>query len=195
MTMKDEAFDVEQRMVGLGQPVQRQHAKHGRDGGKQHGQLERYRNERGPAKERPAADVDRVVIHRRETLHAKAGQSAGDAAHQHDQRQAAVVKADGLVESLHRKRRVGFHLPVAVRVGAPGRSENRVGALKLRQQTVQRRFFDEGHRGASPFSTCSATCSRSSNMEIIGNSRMNRNISVKNNPTDPNSVAQSQNVG
>ena len=69
-------------MMQPGQAVKRQHAEDRREGSQQHRHLERDRHERGPAIEGPAADIQRVVDHRRVPLQEEAEQTAGDAADQ-----------------------------------------------------------------------------------------------------------------
>src|ERR1700739_4554208 len=48
----DEAADVENRVIGLGQAVQREHAEHGAESGAEDGELESHRNESRPAIQR-----------------------------------------------------------------------------------------------------------------------------------------------
>ena len=93
-----EARHVEDRVVRHRQPVQREHAEHRRErGASRTVHLEGDRDERRPAVERPAADVERVVDRpRSSTASAEAADAAGDAAEQHEQRQPAVVDVQRL---------------------------------------------------------------------------------------------------
>src|SRR5215470_19694680 len=54
------ALDVKQWVMRLRQSVKREHAEDCESGSAKHGQLESHRNERRPAVEGPAADVQRI---------------------------------------------------------------------------------------------------------------------------------------
>ena len=61
---QSESRHVEYRMIRRRQAVHQQHPEDGRDRREQHGQFKRDGNERRPAIERPAADIDGIADHR-----------------------------------------------------------------------------------------------------------------------------------
>src|SRR5439155_18285025 len=79
---------------------------------------------------------------------------------------------------------------ITFRIGAPGRVDQKFVVFKLGHQSVNRSIMAHNFP-----SFLSAISSRTSEMEIIGRKRTNRNSSDKNKPMLPKSVAQSQKVG
>ena len=125
---------VEHRVVRPGQAVEPQHAEDRRQRREEHGHLERDRDERRPAIERPAADVDRVAERGRIPLHEEPAQPADDPADQHDRRDLVVLEPQRVGQAVDRERRVGLHHPVAParrRAGSPrpGRSGSSNSAI------------------------------------------------------------------
>src|SRR5690349_18871887 len=83
-----ETFHVEHRMVRHRQAVQGQDRKKGEQSGDQNRKLKGNRNERWPAVQRPAANVDRIINHRDPVLKVKAADAAEDSPDEYDQRYA-----------------------------------------------------------------------------------------------------------
>src|SRR5262245_14175173 len=63
---------VKQRMMGFGQAVYRQHPERSGESCKKDREFKRHDDKRGPAVERPAADVERIGENRRVVLHGRA---------------------------------------------------------------------------------------------------------------------------
>src|SRR5581483_3321812 len=75
-----ESRHVEDRVIRLRQPVERQHAEYRRERRRENRALERHRDERRPAVERPSANVDRIRHRRNPVLHRVAADAADQAA-------------------------------------------------------------------------------------------------------------------
>ena len=71
-----EARHVEDRVVGLREAVEREHAEDRRERREQHRRLEGRHHPRRPGRDRPAADVERVGDHRAVVLQAEAAEEA-----------------------------------------------------------------------------------------------------------------------
>src|SRR5438309_11419358 len=139
-----------------------------------------------------SSDIQRVVHGHGVGLHEVAAESAGHASEQNQERHGGSTASERLSQAFDWKRGVGVHSAIAFRIGAPRSAKEIFRIAELRHQSVDlvcRRV----HTDACSFR--SATNSRTSEMEIIGRKRMNKNRSVRNNPMLPKSVAQSQMVG
>src|SRR3989475_1355393 len=180
---------VEHRMVRHGQLIERQHSQHGKDRGAEHGELERYRNEHGPAIERAAADVLGIADCGHPVLHEKSAHAAAHAADQRDQRHARAAESERLGEPFHGKRRVGIHIAVAFGAASLRGRDELLGRVKLRHQSVEGRAALDHFFSSPP--VC-ATSSRISAIEITGRKRMNRNSRATKSPSVPASMVQSQ---
>src|SRR5713226_4897910 len=73
---------IENRVMRLRQPIQRQHAKYGESALSENGQLKRDGNERRPAIQGPAADIHGIANEVYPKLEEKAGQTTSQAAEQ-----------------------------------------------------------------------------------------------------------------
>src|SRR5476649_1165778 len=184
-----EPRQVEDRVIRHRQAVEREHAEDARQRGRENRALEGDRDERRPAVQRLAADVERVRDDRRPVLQRVAADAADQAANQHDERQTRVVRAERVVQFLDRERLVRVHAPVAFLVRALRRRHQRRGILELGHQAV-----DHGRLHSSP-TLAPGRIVRISKIEIIGRKRRNRNSSDRNRPIVPRNVDQSQNVG
>src|SRR5262245_23522292 len=103
---------VENRMIGLRQLVQRQHAQHGRESCHQNRTFESDWNKRRPAVERFAADVDRIINHFHPVLHEEPTHGADNSSNQHDDRQSRAAKSDRFSQLFDRKRRIAVNLSI-----------------------------------------------------------------------------------
>ena len=101
-------------MIGLRQPVSRIIPPGGRERREQNRELVGRDDERGPARERPAADVHRIFDHRGPVLQQEAGRHPGQAAGQNQRRQLRPLLVNDVVELFDRHRGVGFDLRVAL---------------------------------------------------------------------------------
>src|SRR5712691_1871805 len=81
---------VEHRVIRHRQPVQREHAEHGRQRGDENRALEGDRDERRPAVQRLAADVQRIRQRRRPVLQSVPANAAAQPADQHGERQPFI---------------------------------------------------------------------------------------------------------
>ena len=160
--------------------------------------LEGDRNERRPAVQRLAADVQRVGDRRHPVLQQVAAEAADDAADQHDQRQPGVVRRRALRAALRSEtasRRPSAGSPRDRRGASPRRARSdRRTRPSGRRRRRRRRCASHAPAGPRPPSPPAAS-SRISKIEIIGRKRRNRNSSVRNRPIVPTKVDQSQNVG
>src|SRR5712692_1522918 len=180
---------IEDRMMRHGQLIERQHSKHSKDRGAEHGELERDRNEHGPAIERAAADVLGIADCGHPVLHEEAARAAKQSADQRDERHTRAAESERLGEPFHGKWRVGIHVAVAFGA-APLRSRDKLlGRVELRHQPVEVRAALDHFFSSPP--VC-ATSSRISAIEITGRKRMNRNSSATKSPIVPASMVQSQ---
>ncbi len=93
---------VEYRMVRARQPVKRQHPQHRRHGCRKDRQLESDRHKGRPTVERPPADVERIMDHRRIPLHEKPAKSPEQSPHEHDRRNPIAVIPEGLRQPVQR---------------------------------------------------------------------------------------------
>src|SRR5947209_6926396 len=176
-------------MMRHGQRIERQHSQHGKDRGAEHGELERYRNEHGPAIERAAADVLGIADCGHPVLHEKSAHAAAHAADQRDQRHARAAESERLGEPFHGKRRVGIHVAVAFGAASLRGRDELLGRVKLRHQSVEVRAALDHFFSSPP--VC-ATSSRISAIEITGRKRMNRNSRATKSPIVPANIVQSQ---
>ena len=120
---------VEDRVVEPGQSVQRPQAEEDRKRCAEHGELERRRDECGPAIERPPTRVDRVVDYGAVPLQEIRAQAARDAAQECDQRHAVFSEGERLRQAVHRVRRVRIHV-VVFATAMPRRLDQRVRLLE-----------------------------------------------------------------
>src|SRR5215510_14203000 len=84
-----------------------------------------------------------------------------------------------------RERRVGVHSPVAFRIGAPRRLDNRRRGVELGHQAVMTRSAPIQDLASSSLTSACGNSSRTSKMEIAGRRRTNRNISATKKPIVP----------
>src|SRR6185295_7978117 len=103
LTRTVETRCVEDRVIRLRQSVQRQHAADGGKRGNENRRFERWRNERHPRVKRTAADVHWEVDDLRPVLEGVAGESADDAAREHNRRDQGLAKAKRLGEPVNGK--------------------------------------------------------------------------------------------
>src|SRR6266567_3614097 len=135
------------------------------------------------------ANIDGITDQVRVPLHVVRAQAANDSAHQNQQRKSSSLP-QRFRQSFHRKRSETIHPAITLRVRLFRGTQQFVVGFKFRGQT--KKIF----RAHAVVAFCgSATNSRDSEIEIIGRKRMNKNNRVRNNPTLPKSVAQSQTVG
>src|SRR5690606_42037672 len=120
---------------------------------------------------------------------------------EHELRDERLAEPDRLGQAVNREGRIRVGLREARLAGTRGGIEQLLGRVELGQQAVQHRGVGRlAHGCASSSEALAFTCDsgssvRISKMEIIGSTRTNRNISVRNRPIVPASVAKSQNVG
>src|SRR5882672_1638312 len=100
------------------------------------------------------------------------------------------MKTERVGQSVDWHRRIGLDTPIARLMDARRGSHERLGIREFGQQSK----FVRGQAIHDSCSECS-TISRISKIEITGSNRINKNISATNNPMEPKSVDQSQNVG
>ncbi len=131
---------VEHGVVGHRQAVEAEHPEDGGQRGEQDRQLERDRHQCRPASERSAADVDRVMDHRREVHHAERRRRAGQSADQHEQGQPVAREADRLGQAVDRHGRIGVHLPIPRR----RRRASRGGDEGLGRRVFGHQAVDQG---------------------------------------------------
>ena len=124
-------------MVQARQPVLDQHADNGGEHGSQYRQLESRQDERGPRRERPPADVERIRDHVRVPLHEQPAESAGRAADQREPRDARRLIPDRVGEALKRERAEGVELPVAGLPHPSGRGEKIVAVREFQKQRAR----------------------------------------------------------
>ncbi len=98
-----EPLDVEHRVVGLRQPVQRDHADRRRQRREENRQLVGRHDERRPGGQRPAADVERILDRRGPVLEREAGGHAGERRGQHQLRQHRPLLVDDVVQLFDRE--------------------------------------------------------------------------------------------
>src|SRR5665213_2515309 len=178
-------------MMRFGQFVEREHSDDRGERGGKNRQFKRDGNEHRPTVERASADVHRITHDVRIPFHEITAESAANSGDQNDQRHEGFFLAEILRQAFHGKGRERVHFSEAVFVGGFRGDEDFFVVGKFRHQAVN--VFVRVHDNFP--SRFSATILRVSEMAIIGKKRTNKIISVKNNPTLPASVAQSQNVG
>src|SRR6202034_1887916 len=88
-----EPLDVERRVIGRRQPIQREHSENGGERRAENGQLERDRNPHGPAVERFSADIERKADHVGVPTHSETGQAAAETAAENQRRQNRPIES------------------------------------------------------------------------------------------------------
>ena len=145
--------------------------------------LEGHRDERRPAVQRPAADVQRIGDRRRPVLQRVAAEAADDAADQHDQRQPRVVRRRApraAPRSETASRRPSADSPRRARGAPPRRARSDPRTRPSGRRSAERRHAASSSSSSSTFASGSIV--RISKIEIIGRKRRNRNSSVRNKP-------------
>ena len=99
--------------------------------------LERDGDERGPAVQRLAADVQWILEHRHPVLQRVTGDRADESPDEHDERQPRGRQAERFVQLLDRKRRIGVHAPVALEPRVLRRRDEGIRILELGHQAIQ----------------------------------------------------------
>src|SRR5688572_8587052 len=127
---------VENRVIGLRQLVQRQHAEHRGERGAQDRAFKRYRNERGPTVERLAADDEGIVNHLHPVLHEKATERSEYSTRKHNERQRRALEPNRFVQLFDRKRRVAVNLPIAGLVRRARRRDQLTRIIELGHHAV-----------------------------------------------------------
>src|SRR6185312_163845 len=130
-TCAAELLDVEHRVVRLWMAVHDQQSKEQPEGREQNAELEGRRNERRPAIERSAADVDRQRNDVDEVLHPVPEGGAEHAAEESNQRDRFRVEAERVAQTLYGKRRVGVHRPVSRGIRAARRPKELTGGVEF----------------------------------------------------------------
>src|SRR5262249_34866260 len=110
--------------------------------------------------------------------------ASGQASQQHDQRNPRAMKMQFFGQAFDRERRVGIHSPVAFRVSAPRRPDNRRRSVELGHQAVITRAAAPYDSTPSFTSACGNNV-RTSKREIAGRKRTNRNSSATKKPIVP----------
>src|SRR5205809_2398709 len=105
---------IKYRMVGLGQAIERNHAKHRRQCGSQDGALKGHRNKRRPRMKRLPTDVEGIVHCRNPVLKGIPSNHSQHGPAQRDQGHAIMVDSNGLGCFFQRIRSIRIHLAVAV---------------------------------------------------------------------------------
>src|SRR5439155_649648 len=185
-----EGGHVEDRMVRLRQPVERERPQHGGEGREEDRGLEGGRNEGGPAVEGLAPDVHRVLDDRRPVLEAVPRHQPRDTAEEHQQRQARMVEAEGLGQRLERVGREGVDLAVARLVDLAGGGDDLCRVAEFGHEAVE-----AGLRHRLP--SCGSAPGRIvliSKIEMAGKKRTKRKSRVTNRPRVPMKADQSKNV-
>src|SRR5579871_1301353 len=140
--------------------------------------------------QRPAPHIDREVQHRNEVLQQITGKSAQEPPAQNDQRQFVLVQVQQVVQLFNRKRRVGIEFAVSLLPRGARSAYQGAGIIEFGHDAVD--AF--GHPfTSSPTLACGSSV-RTSKIEIMGSSRINRKNRNRNNPIVPQYVAQSQRV-
>src|SRR5271167_456909 len=108
-----ETVRIENRMVRLRQPVEREHSKHSGERSKENGHLKRDRNERRPAIQRAPGDIHRIGVDVYPVLEAKAAKPSQQAADERDKWDVISAHGHGFRHAFHRKRSVAFVVAVS----------------------------------------------------------------------------------
>src|SRR5579862_5429421 len=124
-------------MVGLRKAIQSQHSERCKQSGDQDRQLEGDNDERRPAMQWTAANVDRVKRSSREILHQISADSAGESSRKRNGGNTGTVGAQLLSQMLDWKRREAIHQPVPFRARLPGALDKIFGMSEFREESVQ----------------------------------------------------------
>src|SRR5947209_1676430 len=181
------SFHVEEWMMRLRQSVQREHSKHRKKRRAQHRKFERYRNERRPAIQRPAADIQRIGNHIAPILEAESAKTSAEPADQRKQRHSVVSQAHRFGKAFHWERRVRVYPPISGVTGFLRSAQKLTLALKFPNHAINMGAMLVNH--SWPSSDVCATSSRISAMEMAGSTRTNRNSNIVNKPSVPANVA------
>src|SRR6185437_13942452 len=152
-------------------------------------------NKRRPAIERPPADIQRKLKNVRDLFHRETAHPSDDAADQHDQRHAVLVKPERFVQPFHRDGAEAVDFSVTVGVDFFRAAHNGFGGLEFGQESIVRKMSLGVGAHACAFSFSWSIISRLSKMEIIGMKRMKIHISMTNSPIVPKNVHKSHRVG
>ena len=137
----------------------------------------------------PAADIDGITDCRNPILQSVTGQTAENSANQYHERHTVLREANLLRQSLHRKRRIGIDLLIALLVGPACGSYQVTWGIELCHEPVN------GNTLHSGLTSAWGSRVRISKIEIIGRMRTNKNMAARNIPMVPKYVIQSQRVG
>ena len=107
-----ETRNVENRMMGVGQSVQREHTEHRGERCPQNGQLKGDGNKGRPAIERAAANVQRVGDRRSPVLKPKSSDAPGQAAEKRNGRHQIAFQAEGVRKTFDREGGIGIQAAV-----------------------------------------------------------------------------------
>src|SRR5438034_1389106 len=108
-----ETMHVENRMVRLGQFVQREHTENRCERRSENGQLKGDGNKSGPAIEGTAADVQRVGDRHSPVLKEKSSDAPGQTTEKGDRRHQVTFQAQGLRETLDREGSKGIKAAIS----------------------------------------------------------------------------------
>src|SRR5882724_9341804 len=186
-----EAMGIENRMMGLREPVQGEHAKNGGERRAENRQFESDGNKSRPAIERAAADVERIGDDVDPILEKEPAEAPRQAAYQANRRHHVAFQPERLRKAFHGKWRVSVQAAVTRFPDFLHGMNEFFGSAELPNHAVDVRAVQ--HYFSS--SDVSATSSRISAMEIAGRTRTNKKINMTNRPMVPMKVAQSQTVG
>src|SRR5579862_923084 len=186
-----EASHAEDGVMRLRQLIERQHAKHRKNGSSKNRQFECDGDKCRPAIQGPSADVNRVGHCVDPKLKEETSQAAAESTKKRQVRNTGPLQPHRFRKSFHWKWRVRIKAAKSRFTSFSDGVEQLLRRLKLTHHTVNVRAL----LVHSLSSDVCATSSRISAMEIAGRTRTNRNINVVKSPNVPANVAQSQTVG
>ena len=132
-----ETLAPENRLNETRQPVQRQHAKEGREGAEQNDHLERHGDVGRQAEQRLAADHERIVDRIGPPLAGQGRHDARQSGAQDHPRQDRRTDGQRFVQAVHREGRKGVDPPIAFLAHLLGRRHQVLRRLELGQQPDQ----------------------------------------------------------
>ena len=108
-----EALDVENRMIGHRQAIERNHAENRRQRGHENGQFKGDRNKDRPAVQRPAADVDRVIDGGNPILQIESAERSRECRRSEQAKAGGFCENRSLREAVDGKRAIAVHLAIS----------------------------------------------------------------------------------
>ena len=128
--------NVEQRMIGMRETVQREHAKCAGQTRAEDGEFKGNGDKRWPGIEGAAADVDGVTVGGGVNLHEESGEASANSAEEEDQGDAVAREAEGLIEAGHGEGGQGVEAEVAGVARLTGGVDEGFGGVEFREQAV-----------------------------------------------------------